>query len=71
VCREPCDDDLAHGPEVVGDGGHLVPGDSGVDEQHAGATAHDDRVALDEGALVNQNALGYLLQHFVSLSLSC
>ena len=43
--------------------GHLVARDAGVDEQHAGPALHDDGVALDELALVDQHALRDLLQH--------
>ena len=35
----------------------------GVDEQHAGAALHDDGVALDELALVDQHTLCDLPQH--------
>ena len=35
----------------------------GVDEQHAGRALHDDGVALDELALVDEDSLSDLRQH--------
>lgn len=61
--REACDDGLAQVGQVVRDGRHLGARHAGVDEQHAGAALHDNGVALDELALVDENALSGLLQH--------
>ena len=61
--REAGHDGPARLAKVVRDGRHFVAGDAGVDEQHAGFALHDDGIALDALALVDQHALGNLLQH--------
>ena len=60
---EACHDGLAQLAKVVREGGHFVARDAGVDEQHTVPALHDNGIALDELALVNQNALSDLLQH--------
>ena len=49
--------------QVVGDAGELGSGDAGIDEQRAVVAADDDRVALDALALMDEHAVGDLLQH--------
>ncbi len=61
--REACHDGLTQLAKVVREGCHLVARYAGVDEQHAGFALHDDRVALDALALVDQHAVCNLLQH--------
>ena len=60
---EPCDDGTARLAKVPREGPHLVARDAGVDEQHARFALHDDRVALDALALVDQHTVCNLLQH--------
>ena len=66
--REAGHDGLALLVEVVSDGDHLVFRDPGVDQQRAGLALHDNGVALDELALVDEHALGNLPQHDVTAS---
>jgi hypothetical protein len=61
--REACHNGLARIGQVVRDGDHFVARYSGVDEQHAGPAVHDNGVALDELALVDQYTLRDLPQH--------
>src|SRR5215475_6048489 len=63
VRREACHNGLAQLVEVVREVSHFVARYSGVDEQHAGPALHDNGVALEELALVDQYTLRYLLQH--------
>ena len=60
---ETCHDGSAELAKVVRDGGQFVARYAGVDEQHAVPALHDDGVALDELAFVDQDALGDSLQH--------
>ena len=61
--REACHDGLAQLAKVVREAGHFVAVYPGVDEQHARPALHDDGVALDELALVDQHTLRDLPQH--------
>jgi hypothetical protein len=61
--REARDDALARFAKIVREGGHLVARDPRVDQQHTGLARHDDGVALEEFALVDEHALSDLSQH--------
>jgi hypothetical protein len=61
--REGCHNGLAQLVKVVRDGDHFVARYSGVDEQRAGPALHDNGVALNELALVDQHTLRDLPQH--------
>ena len=61
--RKPCHNGLAQLAKVVREGGHFVAVHPGVDEQHASPAVHDNGVALDELALVDQHTLRDLPQH--------
>jgi hypothetical protein len=61
--REACHNGLARMGQVVRQAGHFVVLYPGVDEQHAGAALHDNGVALQELALVDQRSLRDLPQH--------
>ena len=61
--REARHDGLARIGQVVREAGHFVALYSGVDEQHAGPALHDNGVALDELALVDQHTLRDQPQH--------
>jgi hypothetical protein len=61
--REPCHNGLAQFAKVVREAGHFVALYSGVDGQHAGPALHDNGVALDELALVDQHTIRDLPQH--------
>src|SRR5437867_1216349 len=61
--REACHHGLAPLAKVVREGGHFGALYSEVDEQHAGPALHDNGVALDELALVDQHTLRDLPQH--------
>src|SRR6266567_261462 len=61
--REACDNGLTQLAKVVREGDHFVALYSGVDEQHASPALHDNGIALDELALVDQHALRDLLHH--------
>jgi AcrR family transcriptional regulator len=54
---------LAQLAKVVREGGHFVAVHPGIDEQHASPALHDDGVALDELALVDQHTVRDLPQH--------
>jgi hypothetical protein len=60
---KPCHNGLAQLAKVVREAGHLVALHPGVDEQHASPALHDNGVALEELALVDQHALRDLPQH--------
>ena len=49
--------------EGLSQGRHLFARYPGVDEQHASRALHDNRVALQELALMGQHAVGDLPQH--------
>jgi hypothetical protein len=61
--REACRNGLARLAKVVREAGHFVAFYPGVDEQHAGPAVHDNGVALQELALVDQHTLRNLPQH--------
>ena len=61
--REACHYGLARIGQVVRQAGHFVAVHPGVDEQHARPAVHDNGVALDEVALVDQHPLRDLPQH--------
>ena len=56
-------DGLAQFAKVVREAGDFVAANPGVDEQHAGPALHDNGVALEELALVDQHTLRDLPQH--------
>ncbi|MNI92902.1 hypothetical protein D3C73_1507580 [compost metagenome] len=63
VRGESCHHRLAQPLKVLRDARHLVDRDAGVDQQHSVPALYHRAVALDELALVNQNAFSDLLQH--------
>ena len=67
--REAGHDGLAQHAKVVGQAGHLVAGDPGVDQQHPGRAFDDDGVVLQELALVDQHTVCDPSQHRFVLSL--
>ncbi|MET3903298.1 hypothetical protein ABIE35_001862 [Paenarthrobacter sp. 4246] len=54
---------LAQLAEVIRDGGHFVDRNAWVDQQDTVPALHHRAVALDEFALMNQNAVSDVLQH--------
>jgi hypothetical protein len=67
--REACRNGLARLAKVVREAGHFGAGYPWVDEQHASPAVHDNGVALQELALVDQHTFRDLLQHGWLLSL--
>jgi hypothetical protein len=61
--REACHNGLARIGQIAREAGHFVVLHPGVDEQYASPALHDNGVALQELALVDQHTLRDLSQH--------
>jgi thermostable 8-oxoguanine DNA glycosylase len=61
--REAGHNGLAQIGQVLREAGHFVATHPGVDEQHASPPLHDNRVGMQELALVDQHTLRDLSQH--------
>jgi hypothetical protein len=61
--RKRCHNGLAQLTKVIREGSHFLGRYPSVDEQHASLALHDNGLALNELALVDQHTLRDLPQH--------